>query len=222
MKPPVTMVCSIPVSAAWNAFCRCCSLPAMTNSTAAAFMPATASSVITSNSSSATTSAAPRCLPPPPVLKCVFVTTGILWLNLSTRCGSEWFSRPTGAGSALLRQAVSVLVRMIGDEARLRAVGAHQDPDPHRDDLRRVLRRRRSGGQQVRQRRARVEIFARSAARCAAAAQIDPVLHLQVLDAGHQLLVRHRKDGLKGGAGAGSQGLAPQRGHAGRARALIA
>src|SRR5437660_1195097 len=99
MKPPVTMVCSIPVSAAWNAFCRCCSLPAMTNSTAAAFMPATASSVITSNSSSATTSAAPRCLPPPPVLKCVFVTTGILWLNLSTRCGSEWFSRPTGAGS---------------------------------------------------------------------------------------------------------------------------
>src|SRR2546430_10313744 len=69
MKPPVTMVCSIPVSAAWNAFCRCCSLPAITNSTAAEFMPATASSVITSNSSKATTSAAPRCPPPPSVLK---------------------------------------------------------------------------------------------------------------------------------------------------------
>src|SRR6266480_296354 len=174
MKPPVTTVCSIPVSAAWNAFCRCCSLPAMVNSTAAEFMPATASRVITSSSSKATTSAAPRCLRQPSVLKCAFVTTAfprsssqrVADLNgfrnqqapvvLHTRkavVGTE--RRPIGlrvvrhacqvARRTVRLQAVAVLVDTIVCKGPLWRVGAHQEPDPHGDDL----GGRRSVGQQV-------------------------------------------------------------------------
>src|SRR5438034_1685621 len=249
MKPPVTMVCSIPVSAAWNAFCRCCSLPAMMYSTAAEFMPATASRVITSSSSKPTTSAAPRCLRWPSVLKCAFVTTvssgsisqRVADLNgfrdqqvpvtLHTReavIGAErgliglGVVRHAGqiARRAVQHQAVSILVYTIVAKARLGRVGAHQKPDPHRYDL----GGRRNAGQQVGQRRARIEVFGRSPARGAdARGQIDPVLHLQVLDPGHELVVLKAwqcRCWCSTSSGA-VQGLAPQRRHTGLARALI-
>src|SRR5947207_1061705 len=82
--------------------------------------------------------------------------------------------------------AGAVLVDSIVDEARLEDVGAPRGPEPPRDDL----GRSRGAGQEVRQRRARIEIFGRGSARGAGApGQIDPVLHLQVLDTGLDLVI---------------------------------
>ena len=82
----------MPASEAWKAFCRNCSLPAISSSDDAVFMPVTASSVSTRSSTSPITSAAPCCLPE---VKCVACGVMAIIPGQSWRELRSWIVRET-------------------------------------------------------------------------------------------------------------------------------